>query len=227
MTTTPNKGYTQPTVGADFNTWGGELNGDFDIIDKNLGGIAQPVVVGTAVTLTDADAQNNMIVVLGTASGPATATFPASARGTYVVSNSCGMLLTLTNGGVDSLTLAVGDRVQVVVAASGVYLVGVSTTAANFQLNVNNPGYLNLLGGGLPFTTMIQTGSAMITAPGVTVTFAEAFPHVCLALTLGGNNSTAIFYTWQGKSTTGFFAQAWDPAGGAAGGSFDYIAIGY
>ena len=39
MTTTTNKGYTLPVVGADFNSWGTELNGNFSILDNNLGGI--------------------------------------------------------------------------------------------------------------------------------------------------------------------------------------------
>jgi hypothetical protein len=39
LTVTTNFGWTKPTVGADSNTWGGELNSNLDSLDTLLGGI--------------------------------------------------------------------------------------------------------------------------------------------------------------------------------------------
>jgi hypothetical protein len=65
--TTPAKGLTQPTVGADNNTWGGLLNIDLSLIDSALGGTLSKSISGTTTSLSGTD-------------GATTARIPASER---------------------------------------------------------------------------------------------------------------------------------------------------
>lgn len=61
MTTTTNKGYTVPTVGADFGVWGTELNGNLGIQDNNLGGVATVSVAGNSDVIANASQAQCML----------------------------------------------------------------------------------------------------------------------------------------------------------------------
>jgi hypothetical protein len=95
--TTPAKGFTQPTVGADNNTWGGLLNTNFALIDNALGGTVSVSISGNT-TLTGSQAQNTAYEFSGSLSGTATIRWPTF-YGFIVVQNgttggyplSCGM----------------------------------------------------------------------------------------------------------------------------------------
>lgn len=87
MTTTANKGYTKPTVGADFDTWGGLLNTDFDIIDSNLGGIASVNVAGNSNVMATADNAKCLVQLLsGALTGNISYLLPAVGS-LYIIDN--------------------------------------------------------------------------------------------------------------------------------------------
>jgi hypothetical protein len=96
MTTTPTKGYVVPTVGADFGTWGNELNGDLGIIDNNLGGMNSISVAGNSnVTATGTQMQNLVQKLTGTLTGNIFYLMP-SVQGFWIIQNATSGALTVT-----------------------------------------------------------------------------------------------------------------------------------
>lgn len=96
MSETVNKGYALPTVGADFGTWGGLLNGNFDILDLNLGGVQPLSVAGSSnVTVTADQAQNMALVLSGTLTGNIDLVLPA-VGGFYLVGNGSSGAFSVT-----------------------------------------------------------------------------------------------------------------------------------
>jgi len=88
MTATPNKGYTLPTVGADFGTWGTELNADITAIDTNLGGLTSVNCAGNSnITASAGQAQNLVQQLTGVLTGSIQYILP-SAGGFYVIENN-------------------------------------------------------------------------------------------------------------------------------------------
>ena len=98
MTTTPQKGYTLPTIGADFGVWGNELNGDLGIIDNNLGGMNSKSVAGnTNVTATGTEMQNLIQKLTGTLTGSIFYLMP-SVQGFWIISNTTSGAFNTTSG---------------------------------------------------------------------------------------------------------------------------------
>lgn len=66
-TLTTNKLYPIQSFGSNINSWGDVINDDLiQVIDKNLGGVLnKDISGGTAVTITDAEAQNNFHILTG------------------------------------------------------------------------------------------------------------------------------------------------------------------
>ena len=96
MTSTPNKLYTLPATGTDSGTWGLVLNGNFTVIDNNLGGTLTLSVAGSAnVMLTAAQAQNAIYNFTGVLTGNINVIFPAQG-GTYFINNATTGAFTLT-----------------------------------------------------------------------------------------------------------------------------------
>jgi hypothetical protein len=88
VTTTPNKGYTLPVVGSDYNTWGNELNANWDIVDLNLGGLYDANVAGSSnVTITTSEAQNLAHVLTGSLTGNIEYVLP-NVGGFYLIDNA-------------------------------------------------------------------------------------------------------------------------------------------
>jgi Pectate lyase superfamily protein/Periplasmic copper-binding protein (NosD) len=113
MTTTPAKGLTQPLVGGDNNTWGGELNTDLALIDTALGGTLAKSISGN-VTLSSTEAQNTGYEFTGTLSGIATITWP-SFSGFAAIQNGTtgGFSITCKVSGGTSVTVGIGETVGV------------------------------------------------------------------------------------------------------------------
>src|SRR6478735_11918892 len=96
MALTPAKGYTLPTVGADFGTWGTTLNSDFSIIDSNLGGVVSVSVAGNSnVTASASQAQNLVTILPGALTGNIQYILPATG-GMYIIQNSTTGSFTLS-----------------------------------------------------------------------------------------------------------------------------------
>lgn len=88
MTTTTNKGYTVPTVGGDFGTWGTELNSNLSIQDNNVGGVASVSVAGnTDVTANAAQAQCMLQNLTGVLTGNINYILP-NAGSYYAIANN-------------------------------------------------------------------------------------------------------------------------------------------
>ena len=85
---TPAKGLTEPTVGADNNTWGGILNTDFSLIDSALGGTVSISISGTTTSITSTQAQNTGYVFTGSLTALNTITWPAGFYGPVFITNS-------------------------------------------------------------------------------------------------------------------------------------------
>lgn len=89
MPTTTNRGYSVPTTGTQAGIWGSDdLNPNFALIDKNLGGVASVALTNSNVTLSSSEYANGTIKFTGTLSANVTITFP-TVSGWWTVINSC------------------------------------------------------------------------------------------------------------------------------------------
>jgi hypothetical protein len=96
MTTTTNKGYTLPNVGGDYGTWGGETNGNWGIVDANLGGLTTINCAGSSdVTVTPTQAQNLTLQLTGALTGNINLILPA-VGGFYFIENQTTGAYTIT-----------------------------------------------------------------------------------------------------------------------------------
>jgi len=134
--TTTNLGMTKPTVGADSDTWGGELNADLDLIDAFAGklmpgaevSIASAAVtdIGAAASTAVAITGNNTITSLGTA--PNCIRFVRFAGALALTHNAVSLIL--PGGG--NIVTAAGDAAIFKSDASGNWrAISYSATAYN------------------------------------------------------------------------------------------------
>jgi hypothetical protein len=87
MSETTNKGYALPVVGASYNQWGNQLNGDLTTIDTNLGGVGSVSVAGnTNVTASASQAQNLVQQLTGALTGDIEYILPP-AGSFYIIEN--------------------------------------------------------------------------------------------------------------------------------------------
>jgi hypothetical protein len=97
MTTTTNKGYTKPAVGADSGVWGTELNADWDILDSNLGGLNSKSVAGNSnVVATAAEARSLTQRLTGVLTGNIVYSLPVAQGGVWVIDNQTTGAFTVT-----------------------------------------------------------------------------------------------------------------------------------
>jgi hypothetical protein len=118
MTTTATKGYTLPVVGADFNSWGTELNGNFSIIDNNMGGINSNSMAGSSggtYTVTSAAAQNVVQQMTGTITGAVSYQMPAQ-QGFWIIDNN-------TSGAFNVYVTSAGGGTVVLAPPGGTQLI--------------------------------------------------------------------------------------------------------
>jgi hypothetical protein len=145
MTTTPTKGYTLPAVGADFGTWGTELNGDWSILDNNLGGINSNSMAsssGGTYTVTSAAAQNVIQQMTGTITGNVFYQLPAQ-QGFWIIDNNCSGAydIFVTSAGGGTSTLAPPGGTQLVWSdATNIMTFGRTILGQNLNLYVATNG---------------------------------------------------------------------------------------
>lgn len=88
MPTTTNRGYSVPTTGTQSGIWGSDdLNPNFAMIDKNLGGVSSVALTNSNVTLSSSEYANGTIRFTGTLSANVTITWP-SVAGWWTVTNA-------------------------------------------------------------------------------------------------------------------------------------------
>jgi hypothetical protein len=127
VTTTPNKGYPQPVINGNVNTWGTLLNLGFLTVDLNLGGVASVPVAGNVdVTVSASQVQNLVLQLVGTLTGNINLFFPANG-GFWIVDNESAGSYTITAKTVSatSTSVVVPQGSQVVVYSDGTNLHGV------------------------------------------------------------------------------------------------------
>lgn len=83
---TVNRGYAIPTRGSDVGTWDVPVNGDFNLIDQNLGAVTTLSTTGGSTTLTPTQLACGTIVVTGTLTSNAVLVFPA-VQGWWTIQN--------------------------------------------------------------------------------------------------------------------------------------------
>jgi hypothetical protein len=144
MTLTPQKGYTLPIVGADFNAWGSELNGNFSIIDRNIGSTIGINCAGNSnVTVTTSQAQNMYLILYGALTGNITLILPAMGA-FYIIYNGTtgGFSITVqTTAAVGSFIIPQGTAQSDAVFAvcDGTNIFALSKGAAGGTWNNNTP----------------------------------------------------------------------------------------
>ena len=119
MPTTVNKGYSVPTTGTEGGTWGTDLNTNtFAVIDTNLGGITSVALSNVNVTLSAAQAQNLILRLTGTLTGPVQVTTPC--LGFTLVENTTtgAFAVTIANGFGTPVTVTQGHKTTVITDAT-------------------------------------------------------------------------------------------------------------
>ena len=130
-TSTANKGYVVPTVGADRNQWGTQLNQNLNQLDKNIGGVLNPVDVSGIgdFNVSAANAQIMAHVLTGALTGTRNYVFPAGVHGFWFISNNTSgnfSLFVKSAGGGLNLEILQGNAV--VLWSDGVSIVLLGST---------------------------------------------------------------------------------------------------
>lgn len=168
MTTTTNKGYTVPTVGGDFGTWGTELNGDLGIIDNNLGGVVSVNAAGNSnITASAAQAQNLVTILTGVLTGNIQYILPATG-GMYIIQNSTTGAFTVTiasSGGGSTVVLPQATILTFVCDATNIALANqgfLQTGAAGSLASLTTTG--NITAAGTVQGTTITATTALVSS---------------------------------------------------------------
>lgn len=106
ITTTTNKSLVKVTVGTESGTWGPYINGNQDLLDGFLGGIATIALTNSPVTLSSAQYQQSFIRFTGAITANIAITFPAVGS-FYTIINDC---TNSSNFNLTALTTATGGR---------------------------------------------------------------------------------------------------------------------
>jgi len=143
--------YTQTGIeliatGEQSGTWGSTTNTNLQIIDRLTNGIGAIALSGTTHTLTTTDAtlsdgQYAVLVFGGSPSGTNTVTVsPNDAQHLYIVKNSSGQSVVLTQGSGGNVTVANGDTKVVYCDGAGAGAEVVDITADFAMSSVNITG---------------------------------------------------------------------------------------
>jgi hypothetical protein len=145
-TYTTNSGIELITTGEQSGTWGTTTNTNLSIIDRLVNGVGTITLSGTTHTLTTSDGtlsdgQYAVLVFSGSPSGTNTVTVaPNDAQHLYIVKNSSGQSVVLTQGSGGNVTVANGDTKVVYCDGAGVGAAVVDLTADFAMSSVNITG---------------------------------------------------------------------------------------
>ena len=165
-TYTTNSGIELITTGEQSGTWGTTTNTNLSIIDRLVNGVGTITLSGTTHTLTTSDGtlsdgQYAVLVFSGSPSGTNTVTVaPNDAQHLYIVKNSSGQSVVLTQGSGGDVTVANGDTKVVYCDGAGAGAVVVDITA-DFAMSS-----VNITGGSITGITAVTAGQVDITAQG-------------------------------------------------------------
>lgn len=135
MTTTPNKGYPQPVIDGNVNTWGTLLNNGFLLVDANLGGFTQVSCAGSSgVPVTGQQAQNLILQLTGTITANIQVLMPAQG-GFWIIDNETTGSFTIT-----VVTQALGSTGVVVPSMTQLLLYSDGTNMHSTGLQAVNGG---------------------------------------------------------------------------------------
>lgn len=153
--TTVNRSYAIPTHGSDVNTWDVPLNGDFNLIDQNLGGVVSIATTGGGVTnLNAAQLACGTISVTGALSSSAGLIWP-QIQGWWSVQNltTGNVLFAVTAGGTEVVCFPPGEITDIQVNGPtiryrnlgrvGSLLPYIGTVVPAWVTNCTIPPYLN------------------------------------------------------------------------------------
>lgn len=145
-TYTTNSGIELITTGEQSGTWGTTTNTNLSIIDRLVNGVGTITLSGTTHTLTTSDGalsdgQYAVLVFSGSPSGTNTVTVaPNDAQHLYIVKNSSGQSVVLTQGSGGNVTVANGDTKVVYCDGAGAGAAVVDITADFAMSSVNITG---------------------------------------------------------------------------------------
>lgn len=141
-----NSGIELITTGEQSGTWGTTTNNNLQIVDRLINGIGTITLSGTTHTLTTSDGslsdgQYGVLVFAGSPSGTNTVTIaPNDAQHVYIVKNSSGQSVVLTQGSGGDVTVANGDTKVVYCDGAGAGAAVVDITADFAMSSVNITG---------------------------------------------------------------------------------------
>ena len=177
MSETTNKLYNLPTVGGDFNTWGNQLNANWGILDKNLGGEFTANVSGnTNYTLSVTNAQNLIINMVGTLTGAITFFIP-QLGGFYIFANNTAgsfQIFVATGTGGTSVAVPQGTVQLLICDSSNVFQPASPTLAPSLSGGWNDVSGSRALGVngtnalGKPIAISVNVNSTGTGSPGLT-----------------------------------------------------------
>lgn len=145
-TYTTNSGIELITTGEQSGTWGTTTNTNLSIIDRLVNGVGTITLSGTTHTLTTSDGalsdgQYAVLVFSGSPSGTNTVTIsPNDGQHLYIVRNSSGQSVVLTQGSGGNVTVANGDTKVVYCDGAGAGAAVVDLTADFAMSSVNITG---------------------------------------------------------------------------------------
>ena len=187
---TNNYSITQPTVGADLNTWGGVLNnGSLAPIDAALGANLGIAVTATDVTMTTSQFQNAIFLVTGALTGDKNLIVPLSPNSATV---ACGGRFVVVN----NTTVAHNLTVKTAASGSTGVVVPQGFTALLYS-DGTNVGYCSnglpafaLASNGNPNTVLAGTAATATTNASIAFDYVNGTLYVC---TTTGDAADAVW----------------------------------